>query len=116
LLAVDAEALPLTYDPTVAGLDLPIVQRPDSVLTRALGRIRTTDSTFFGNVDAARIGDRGAVIHELGRTKVILGREPTAAAIAAAALVRRHLGAIGRPYDELDVRFEGRVIVRGSGA
>jgi len=116
LLALDAEAHPLSYDPTATGLDLPIVQSADSVLARVLATVWTADSALYKHVDAARLGDGEAVILELGPTDVILRREPTTDEIRAVGLVRRHLTATGRPYDELDVRFEGRVIVRGSGA
>ena len=115
LLALDAEANPLTYDPTATGLDLPVLPRVDSVLARVLAMVWTADSALYKHVDAARSGDGDVVILELGSTDVILRREPTADEIRAVGLVRRHLTATGRPYDELDVRFEGRVIVRGSG-
>jgi cell division protein FtsQ len=115
LLALDAEAHPLTYDPTESGLDLPIVQGADSVLARVLGIVRTADSMLYEHVEAARLEGDDAVILELGPKEVILRREPTLDEIRAVGLVRRHLTATGRPYDELDVRFEGRVIVRGSG-
>ena len=114
LLALDAEAHPLTYDPTATGLDLPIMQRVDSVLARVLATVWTADSALYKYVDAARLGDGDLVILELGTTEVILRREPTTDEIRAVGLVRRHLAATGRPYDELDARFEGRVIVRGS--
>lgn len=116
LLALDAEARPLTYDPTATGLDLPIVQRADSVLARVLATVWTADSALFKHVDAARMGDGDVVILELGSTDVILRKEPTTDEIRAVGLVRRHLTVTGRPYNELDVRFEGRVIVRGAGA
>jgi hypothetical protein len=116
LLALDAEAHPLTYDPTETGLDLPIVQRADSVLARVLATVWAADSTLYGHVDAARRGSDDVVILEIGSTEVILRKEPTIDEIRAVELVRRHLTATGRPYDELDARFEGRVIVRGSGA
>lgn len=115
LLAIDAEAHPLTYDPTESGLDLPIVTSADSTLARVLASVRAADSMLYENVEAARLSGGDAVILELGAAEVILRREPTYDEIRAAALVRRHLTATGRPYDELDVRFEGRVIVRGSG-
>ena len=115
LLALDAEARPLTYDPTATGLDLPIVQRADSVLARVLAAVWMADSALYKHVDAARLGDGDVVILELGPTDVILRREPTSDEIRAVGLVRRHLAATGRPYDELDVRFEGRAIVRGNG-
>jgi len=115
LLALDAEAHPLTYDPTATGLDLPIVQTADSVLARVLATVWAADSALYRHIDAARFGDGGVVILELGPTEVILRTEPTTDDIRAVGLVRRHLTATGRSYDELDVRFEGKVIVRGGG-
>jgi hypothetical protein len=105
----------LTYDPTESGLDLPIVQRADTVLARVLAIVWAADSVLYEHVDVARLGENRVVILELGSTEVILRQEPTIDEVKAVALVRRHLTATGRPYDELDVRFEGRVIVRGSG-
>ncbi len=115
LLAIDAGANPLTYDPTESGLDLPIVQTADTVLARVLAAVRVADSTLYGHVEAARFTGDDNVLLELDAAEVILRREPTIDEIKAIGLVRRHLAATGRPYDELDVRFEGRVIVRGSG-
>jgi cell division protein FtsQ len=115
LLAIDGEAHPLMYDPTESGLDLPILQSADSVLARVLATVWVADSTLYEQVDAARFRGDDDVVLELGGTEVILRREPTLEDIQAVGLVRRHLTATDRPHDELDVRFEGRVIVRGSG-
>ena len=115
LLAIDAGAVPLTYDPTESGLDLPIVQNADSVLARVLASVWAADSSLYEDVETARLGGDDNVILELGTAEVILRREPTFDEIEAVGLVRRFLIATGQPYDELDVRFERRVIVRGSG-
>jgi cell division protein FtsQ len=115
LLAIDAEAHPLTYDPTESGLDLPILESADSVLARVLAIVWLADSSLYEHVEAARLGGENDVILELGEAEVILRREPTFDEIYAVGLVQRHLTAAGRLYEELDVRFEGRVIVRGSG-
>lgn len=115
LLALDADAHPLTYDPTDSGLDLPIVQRADSALARVLGAVLAADSELYSQVDAARFGNGNVVILEIGSAEVILRTEPTDDEIRSVGLVRRHLQATERPYAELDARFEGRVIVRGGG-
>jgi len=115
LLALDSEANPLTYDPTENGLDLPIVESADSVLARILAAVWTVDSGFHRQVDAARLGDGDMVVLQVGTTEVLLRQGSTTEDIRAVELVRRHLQATGRRYDELDARFEGRVIVRGSG-
>jgi len=116
LLAIDEDATPLTYDPTLTGLDLPIVQTADTALARVLAAVRSADSVLFECVDAARFATGNAVMLQLGATSVILRNEPTADEILAVALVRRSLASSGKTYDELDARFDGRVLVRGSGA
>ncbi len=116
MLALDAEGTPLTYDATATGLDLPIVETADSTLTGVLSSVLNVDSTLFQDVDAAKFAGEDFVIIEIGQTDVIMRREPTKDDINAVAMVRRHLMTTGRPFDELDVRFEGRVIVRWSGA
>jgi cell division protein FtsQ len=115
LLAIDAGANPLTYDPTESGLDLPVLQTADTALARVLATVWAADSALYGHVETARFRGDDDVILELEAANVILRREPTIEEIKAVALVRRHLTTTGRPYNELDVRFEGRVIVRGSG-
>ncbi len=115
LLALDAAANALAYDPTATGLDLPIVPQADSALVRVLAAVSTEDSTLYERVNGARFGEGDMVVLELGRKSVILPKEPTIDDIRAVALVRRHLATVGHSYDELDARFEGRVLVRGSG-
>lgn len=115
LLALDAAANVLAYDPTATGLDLPIVPRRDSALVSVLAAVSMADSTLYERVDGARFGEGDMVVLELGRKSVVLPKEPTIDDIRAVALVRRHLTTIGRSYDQLDARFEGRVLVRGSG-
>lgn len=112
LVAVDADGAPLPYDPAATGLDLPLVRGTDTVLVRALAVVRVTDSTLFQEVDAARRGPHDTVILELERQEVLLRGIPTAFDIRAVETVRQHLAETGRPFDVLDARFEGWVVVR----
>lgn len=116
LVAVAEDGALLPYDPAATGLDLPLVRQADSLVVRTLALVRTADSALFQDVQAARLGGDDTVILELGRERVLLRATATTFDIRAVEAVRRHLGAAGRRFDELDVRFAGWVVVRRSGA
>ncbi len=112
LVPLDGNAHPLPYDPTVTGFDLPVVERPDTVLTRTLSLVRTADSSLFRRVDAVSHGAGESVILELGQRRVLLQATSTVEEIRAVEAVRRHLERTGRPFVTLDARFAGWVVVR----
>lgn len=112
LVPLDGDARPLPYDPAATGLDLPLVERPDTVLVRALAHVRATDSELYDEVDAVRRGSGGTVILELGPQRVFLRAFSTTYEIRAAEAVRRHLVLTGRPFAQLDARYAGWVVVR----
>ncbi len=112
LVALDGECRPLPYDPAVSGFDLPLVERPDTGLVRVLALVRAADSSLFHEVDAVRHGAGGAVVLELGRQQVLLRAIPTRQEIRAVETVREQLTRSGRPFDALDARFAGWVVVR----
>ncbi len=114
LVPLDAAGQPLPYDPAATGLELPLVPRPDSLVLGALARVRAADSTLYQEIEAAQRGPAGAVMLDLGPRRVILRGIPTVEDVQAVAAVRRHLAASGRPYAELDARFEGWVVARRS--
>ena len=116
LVAVDADAVPLPYDPAATGLALPLVPRPDSLLARALWVVRATDSSLFGEVQAAHLAAGGAVVLDLTGQQIVLDGVPTAREIRAVGAVRRHLAETGRRAAQLDARFAGRIIARRSRA
>jgi hypothetical protein len=74
--------------------------------------VRLADSALYHEVDLARPGSGGAVILDLGRQHVRLSGVPTTDEVRAVGLVRRHLLATGRGFEELDGRFADRVYVR----
>ncbi|MDH3456235.1 MAG: FtsQ-type POTRA domain-containing protein [Gemmatimonadota bacterium] len=112
LVPLDEAARPLPYDPVATSFDLPLVERPDSVLTRTLALIRVVDSTFFGLVDGVRRGGDGTVVFELGEQRVVLRAVPMPSEIRAVVTVRRHLLQEGQSFRELDARFQGQIVVR----
>jgi len=116
LVPLDSTGHALPYDPAATGLVLPLVPRVDSLVLGALAQVRAVDSALYQDVDAAWRGEAGAVLLELGQRRVILRGIPTIDEVQAVAAVRRHLAASGRPYAELDARFEGWVIARRSGS
>jgi cell division septal protein FtsQ len=112
LVPLDEAARPLPYDPAATSFDLPLVERPDSVLTRTLALIRVVDSTLFGLVDGVRRGGEGTVVFELGEQRVLLRAVPKQSEIRAVVTVRRHLLHEGVSFRELDARFRGQIVVR----
>jgi cell division protein FtsQ len=111
---VDCDGRPLPYDPAATGVDLPLVERPDSVLAAVLCAVRAADTALFQSVDGARRSTLGggAVTLEMGVQRVILRSAPGSDEIRAVGAVRRHLATTGRAYTELDARFAGWVVVR----
>lgn len=114
LVALDGDAQPLPYDPTVGRLDLPIVARVDTMLVRTLALVRAVDSTLYSAVDGARRGRGQTVILEIGQRDVLFTTSPTTSEIRAVEAVRRHLTATGRSFAALDARFAGWIVVRRS--
>lgn len=112
LVAVDADGRPLPFDPTRAGLDLPIAQVADSGVAQVLARIQAFDPVLFQDIDAARRYGRGDVLLELGPHRVLFARDAGPEVVQAVVLVARDLAAKARPYTELDARYAGQVVVR----
>jgi len=112
LVPLDGQARPLPYDPALTGFDLPVIERPDSLLADALERVYAADSVLFQQVEAARRGSDATVILQLGTRQVLLRAKPTIEDIRAVETVRRHLRRAGRGFSTLDARFTGWVVVR----
>jgi cell division septal protein FtsQ len=112
LVAVDADGRALPFDPTRAGLDLPVVQAADSGVAQVLARIQVFDPVLFQDIDAARRYGRGDVLLELGPHRVLFARDAGPEVVQAVVLVARDLAAKARQYTELDARYAGQVVVR----
>jgi cell division protein FtsQ len=114
LMAVDGQGRSLPYDPAAVLLDLPIIERADSVLVRVLAMVRMTDSILYRRVDAARRLHGGDVVLEVGSTDVMLRVSATAREILNVSLVERHMTAAKQDVRQLDARFADQVVVRRS--
>lgn len=112
LVALDLDGHRLPYDPAATGLDLPVVERPDTLLVRMLWLLRVADSTLFRDVNVAARGPQGTVILEFGEDRIQARATSTVEQMRAAGAVRRHLAQSGRAYNELDLCYEGWVVVR----
>lgn len=109
---VDADGRALPFE--LGTLDLPVVQAADSGVVGVLARVQAFDPQLYQSIDAARRVDaqRGDVLLELGRHRVLLSPNAGPEVIQAVTLVARDLAAKARPYAELDGRYAGQVIVR----
>jgi len=109
---VDADGRSLPFE--LGTLDLPVVQAADSGVVGVLARVQAFDPQLYQSIDAARRFDaqRGDVLLELGKHRLLLSPNAGPEVIQAVTLVARDLAAKSRPYAELDGRYAGQVIVR----
>lgn len=114
LVPVDDSGRPLPYDPAVTPVDAPVVERAAPRLVEALATIRTADYGLFADIAAARAaaGGGGDVVLDLDDGRVRLTAPFDPAVVRAVSAVRRDLVARGQPWQELDGRFRGWVVVR----
>jgi cell division septal protein FtsQ len=115
LVPVGTDGRPLPYDPLRAPPDLPVVQRAEPPVVAALDAVRDADPVFFAAVASARPGPGGSVELDLeGGGVVRLALPVDAAVVQAVAAVERDLASRGTGWRELDGRYTGWVVVRGS--
>jgi len=112
LVAVDAAARPLPFDPERTGLDLPVVASADAGVVGVLAVVQAVDPALFQRITGARGSKRGDVLLEFDAHRVLLRPDAGPEVIRAVALVGQDLASVGRPYAELDARFAGQVVVR----
>jgi cell division septal protein FtsQ len=115
LALVDAGGRVLPFDPVGSVPDLPVLIGGGGVVAGALGRVQDYNPEFFARVDAAwRVGTD--VVLEVAGRWFWFDAQPTAEDIRAVTAVEQALARRGRPFQELDGRFAGQVIVRWSRA
>jgi cell division septal protein FtsQ len=112
---LDSSGKVLPFDPTASAPDLPIAASADRLVARVLASVREHDPALFGRIGAAwRV--RNDVVLDLDGRRLWFGPAVTAEDIRAVIAVAQDLARQGRKYEELDGRFAGQVIVRGTGA
>jgi cell division protein FtsQ len=105
----------LSFDPTVAAPDLPIVREADSLVTGFLARLRETDATFFGRIVSGwRVGDD--IVVTVDNQRYWFRPDAGAEVIRAVRAVEQDLESDGRRWAELDARFADQVVVRWEAA
>jgi cell division septal protein FtsQ len=111
LVLLDAGGRVLPFDPLRSAPDLPLAANGDAAVTGVLARVRDSDPDLFARIGAAwRVGPD--VVLEVGGRRLWFGAQVTAEDIRAVMAVEQALARSGRPYQELDGRFAGQVIVR----
>jgi cell division septal protein FtsQ len=111
LALLDARGRVLPYDPLRSAPDLPLAANGDAIVTGVLARVRDADPDLFARIGAAwRVGPD--VILEVEGRRLWFGAQVSAEDIRAVMAVEQALARTGRPYQELDGRFAGQVIVR----
>jgi cell division septal protein FtsQ len=111
LAMVDERAEVLPFDPLGSAPDLPVLIGGGRMVAQALARVKVFDPGLFARIDAAwRVGPD--VVFEVGERWFWFGSRLTAEDIRAVTSVEQALGRQGRPYQELDGRFAGQVVVR----
>jgi hypothetical protein len=111
LRVYDARARVLPIDPSRVDIDLPVIDRPDAVVTRLLAGVAAIDPRLFARINSAsRAGDEIDVRMDRGLVRTALDVTPERldrAAVVAADLERR-----GLSYAELDLRYRDQIVAR----
>jgi hypothetical protein len=111
LVLLDARGKVLPYDPLVSAPDLPLAVNGDPLVAAVLARVRDSDPGLFARIGSAwRVGPD--VVLETGGRRLWFGAQVSAEDLRAVMAVEQALARTGRPYEELDGRFAGQVIVR----
>jgi cell division septal protein FtsQ len=111
LVLLDARGKVLPYDPLISAPDLPLAVNGDALVSAVLARVQDSDPALFARIGSAwRVGPD--VVLETGGRRLWLGAQVSAEDLRAVMAVEQALARTGRPYEELDGRFAGQVIVR----
>jgi len=113
LQMMDGSGRVLPFDPVRVAPDLPLMERPDTMVAGFLGRLREIDPEFYAEVQgASRVRDD--VVLRLPRHRVVLRASADADAVRGVRLVAADLARRGRSFAALDGRFADQVVVRWS--
>lgn len=108
----DSAGRALPIDPARTPLDLPVVRSADPRLLAALGRIATTNPTFFARINSLRRDGRDAMIIQLDSIRVRASLGVSGSRLADIFPVESDLARRGASLAELDLRYRDQVIAR----
>ena len=115
LVLMDSAGRVLPYDPARSAPDLPVASRPDPRIGALLHRARIVDPALFARIETAdRVGDDVVLVID-GR-RALFRPDASAQEMRAVTAVAQDLVRLGQRYTELDGRYAGYVVVRGTGA
>lgn len=112
LRVYDASARALPIDPSTADIDLPVINRPDILITRLLAGVETTSPRFFARISTVARQGNGDLLVQLDHAMVRAGPDVTPARLANASLVAADLERRGEHYTELDLRYRDQIVAR----
>jgi cell division protein FtsQ len=115
LTMLDSAGGLLPFDPAATAPDLPIAASVDRSVARVLASVRASDPALFGRVQSARRVQNDVILEVNGGRRIWLSPAVTVEDIRAVSAVAEDLARQGRSYAELDGRYDGQVIVRGTG-
>lgn len=115
LTPVDGMGRVLPFDARRGAASLPLLNEPDALAARVLARLRTREPGLFDAVTDARRDGQDVVLRTPNGLVRLDGRSDTTA-MRNVRIIGDRLAAERRPWGELDGRFAGMVIRRGSGA
>ena len=107
---VRAQALPI--DPAKTDIDLPVIDRPDAVITRLLSGIEAASPRFFARISTVARQGNGDLVMQLDHGVLRAGVDVTPARLANAGLVAADLERRGEHYTELDLRYRDQIVAR----
>jgi cell division septal protein FtsQ len=112
LALLDARGQALPFDPVTSAPDLPLAVGGDDVVAGVLAKVRDYAPDLFARVNEGwRVGPD--VVLEVEGRRLWFSAQVSAEDIRAVMAVEQTLARQGRPFQELDGRYAGQVIVRG---
>jgi cell division septal protein FtsQ len=112
LSLLDARGKALPFDPLTSAPDLPLAVGGDGVVAGVLAKVRDYAPDLFARVSEGwRVGPD--VVLDVEGRRFWFSAQVSAEDIRAVMAVEQTLARQGRPFQELDGRYAGQVIVRG---
>lgn len=109
--AYDERGVALPIDPTLADIDAPIVDRPDTSLLRLLGQVRGAMPWMYRRLSEAR-RDSADLLFVLDSLSVRASADVTPARLSDVDPVEQDLDRRRLRVSELDLRFRDQVVAR----